>query len=231
MARASHDSVLDDLGVRIASGTLAPGQVLTLGALETEYEVSRTVVREAIRVLEAMRMVSSRRRVGLTVRPPQDWSALDARLIGWQMAGPHRDHQLVVVTELRAAIEPAAARLSAQRADDAARREIVRLAALLERLGREGLGATDEYLDADIAFHDLILDASGNLMLAANKAAIAAVIAGRSRVGLTPGFPDRDALHNHVETAAAIARGDAAAAEDHTRRYVEAVLAEITATA
>lgn len=229
MAQASHTSVLDDLGMRIASGGLPVGRVLTLATLEAEYGVSRTVIREAVRVLEAMGMLESRRRVGITVRRMEAWSALDPRLIGWQLSGPQRDQQIAVVTELRAAVEPIAARLSAVRATDVQRAEIVRLASLLETLGAQGKGASEEYLGADIAFHDLILDASGNLMLAANKAAIAEVITGRSRVGLTPAVPEHEALHNHVETARAIARGDAEAAERHTRRYVDAVLGEVRA--
>lgn len=227
MAQASHGSVLDDLGIRIASGTLAPGHVLTLAGLEDEYGVSRTVIREAVRVLEAMGMLASRRRVGVTVQPATSWSALDTRLIDWQLAGPRRAQQLVVVTELRAAIEPVAARLAATRASDVQRSEILRLAGILEELGHRGEGTSAEYLAADIAFHDLILDASGNLMLAAVKAPIAAVIAGRSNIGLTPSDPVDEALHNHIQTAAAIARGDAEAAEHHTRRYVDTVLSEV----
>ncbi|WP_286795007.1 FadR/GntR family transcriptional regulator, partial [Microbacterium sp. UBA3394] len=69
MAQASHTNVLDDLGVRIAAGELTSGQVLTAAGLEDEYGVSRTVIREAVRVLEAMGMVASRRRVGVTVQP------------------------------------------------------------------------------------------------------------------------------------------------------------------
>ncbi|GAB3602379.1 FadR/GntR family transcriptional regulator [Microbacterium aureliae] len=227
MAQASHGSVLDDLGARIAGGDVAPGTVLTLAGLEEDYGVSRTVIREAVRVLEAMGMLLSRRRVGITVRDVSHWSALDPRLIGWQLAGPRRGQQLIVVTELRAAIEPVAARLSAQRASDVQRAEILRLAMRLEELGHAGKGDTDEYLAADIAFHDLILDSSGNLMLAAVKSPIATVIAGRQHHGLTPGVPEDEALHNHVETARAIARGDAEAAEHHTRRYVDAVLGEL----
>jgi len=218
---------MDDLGIRIASGQLPTGSVLTLADLEEHYGASRTVIREAVRVLEAMGMLQSRRRVGVTVRPTSDWSALDTRLIGWQLRGPHRDRQIVVVNELRAAIEPIAARLSAERATAEQRDRIVRLAARLEQLGAEGRGDSDDYLAADIAFHDLILDSSGNPMLAAVKPAIAAVITGRSRAGLTPGVPDAQALHNHVQTAAAIAGGDADAAEHHTRRYVDAVLGEV----
>ena len=218
---------MDDLGMRIASGQLPPGSILTLAGLEERYGVSRTVIREAVRVLEAMGMLQSRRRVGVTVRPTAQWSALDARLIDWQLRGPGRDRQLVVANELRAAVEPIAARLSAERATSDERDRIVQLAARLEQLGAQGRGDSDEYLTADIAFHDLILDSSGNPMLAAVKPAVAAVITGRSRAGLTPGVPDAEALHHHVHTAAAIAHGDAEAAEHHTRRYVEAVLGEV----
>lgn len=227
MAQASHGSVLDDLGGRIAAGEQTPGSVLTLAGLESHYGVSRTVVREAVRVLEAMGMVESRRRVGITVRPIDRWNALDTRLIDWQLRGPSHRHHLAVVTELRAAIEPVAAALSARRASDVERAEIARLAGELQRLGAAGLGDSDEYLAIDIAFHELILDTSGNLMLAATKAAISAVIAGRARLGLTPGDPHDVALENHVATARAIARGDAASAEEHTRTYVEAILSEV----
>lgn len=229
MAQASHGSVLDALGTRIAAGELPPGSVCTLADLEAEYGVSRTVIREAVRVLEAMGMLESRRRIGLTVRPAAEWSALDTRLIEWQLASPQRAHHIVVINELRSAVEPIAARLAAVRGTDVQRAEIVRLASRLEELGLAGEGATQAYLSADIAFHDLILDMSGNLMLAANKMAIAAVIAGRSDHGLTPAKPHDESLHNHVQTASAIARGDAEAAEHHTRRYVDAVLTEVRA--
>ncbi|BFM26331.1 FadR/GntR family transcriptional regulator [Microbacterium sp. che218] len=230
MARATHGSLVDAIGIRIVDGDLPPGTVLTLAALEAEYAVSRTVVREAVRSLEAMGLLSQRRRVGLTVREPEHWSALDTRLIGWQLAGRRRDQLIVNTTELRAAVEPVAARLSARRATDIQRGEILRLADELARLGAAGLGNSPEYLAADIAFHDLILISSGNLMLAAARAPIAAAIEGRAMHGLTPGVPNPDALDNHVATAEAIGRADAEAAEEHTRLYVAAVLTEVRRT-
>ncbi|MCD2171319.1 MULTISPECIES: FadR/GntR family transcriptional regulator [Microbacterium] len=230
MARATHGSLVDAIGIRIVDGDLPPGTVLTLAALEAEYAVSRTVVREAVRSLEALGLLSQRRRVGLTVREPEHWSALDTRLIGWQLAGRRRDQLIVNTTELRAAVEPVAARLSARRATDIQRGEILRLADELARLGAAGLGNSPEYLAADIAFHDLILISSGNLMLAAARAPIAAAIGGRAMHGLTPGVPNPDALDNHVATAEAIGRADADAAEEHTRLYVAAVLTEVRRT-
>lgn len=227
MVQASHDSVLDHLGRRIAGGELAPGAVLTLADLEAEYGVSRTVVREAVRVLEAKAMVSSKRRVGITVSPMSSWNVLDPELIRWRLTSAARARQIVALTELRLAVEPAAARLAALRASEDERAEIGRLAAELERLGGEHRGDSEEYLAADIAFHDVLLAAGGNLMLTAIAGPIAEVITGRHAAGLTPADPVHEALHNHVEAAAAIVRGDADAAERHVRGYVEAILEEV----
>ena len=94
-------------------------------------------------------------------------------------------------------------------------------------LGGEHRGDSEEYLAADIAFHDVLLAAGGNLMLTAIAGPIAEVITGRHTAGLTPAEPVHEALHNHVEAAAAIVRGDADAAERHVRGYVEAILEEV----
>ena len=64
-----HGNVLSALGGRIVSGELAAGQVLTLEDICHEYGVSRSVAREAMRVLESMSLAASRRRVGITILP------------------------------------------------------------------------------------------------------------------------------------------------------------------
>lgn len=227
MPLATHSSVLDALGRRIAGGELAPGTVLTLAVLEKDYAVSRTVIREAVRVLEAMSLVESRRRVGVTVTAMSRWNALDPVLIGWRFDSPARTQQLISLTELRLAVEPAAARLTAERASEEARSEIARLATRLQELGNAGLGDSDEYLKADIAFHNCLLDSCGNLMLRAIKEPVAQMISGRHYAGLTPGIPVHKSLHNHVQAASAIVRGDADAAEHHVRSYVESILGEV----
>ncbi|SJM59188.1 Transcriptional regulator, GntR family [Agrococcus casei LMG 22410] len=227
MARASHGSVLDDLGVRIASGEVAAGSVLTLAQLEEHYEVSRTVIREAVRVLEAKQMLVSRRRVGVTVQQPELWSNLDAQLIRWRLDGPQADQQIVALTELRLAIEPTAARLMARHADPLERAQLLQLAEQLQRLGDAGQGDSDEYLDADIEFHNLILTASRNPLFSSIKETVAEMLTGRHSHGQTPANPFEDALANHVAAARMIADGDEDAAEAATRRYVEAVLSEV----
>ena len=82
-----HGRLLADLGPAIASGGIPEGAVLRMEELEARYGVSRTVVREAVRVLEAMRLVASRRRVGITVQPKSGWDVFDPLVIRWRLAG------------------------------------------------------------------------------------------------------------------------------------------------
>ncbi|MUN63525.1 FCD domain-containing protein [Kocuria sediminis] len=222
-----HSGVLDRLGRSIASGDRGPGTVLTLAGLEEEFGVSRTLVREVVRVLESMGMLESRRRVGVTVRPPGDWNPFDPRLIRWRLGGPGRDAQLLSLTELRAAIEPVAARLAAARADESTRRRLVELAARLKALGEAHRGTDPEYLATDIAYHELLLAASGNPMLAALGGTVAEVLSGRTALGLMPREPAPGALEDHEATAAAVASGDAATAETRARAVVTEVLEEV----
>lgn len=219
-----HSGVLDRLGESIASGARAPGTVLTIAGLEEEFGVSRTLVREVVRVLESMGMVESRRRVGVTVRPQRDWNPFDPRLIRWRLGGPGRDEQLRSLTELRTAIEPVAARLAAVRADEPARRRLVELAARLRELGEAHRGTDPEYLEVDTAYHALLLEASGNPMLAALQDVVAEVLSGRTALGLMPRCPDPGALEDHEATAAAVAAGDPAEAEARARAVVVEVL-------
>ena len=87
-AQASHALIVDALGRRIAGGTLAEGERVTVAQLEEEFAASRTVVREAVRVLEAHGLVVSRRRVGVTVAPRAHWRNLDGAVIAWTLDGP-----------------------------------------------------------------------------------------------------------------------------------------------
>ena len=223
----SHGHVLDDLGRRIAWGEITAGTVVTLAGLEFEFGASRTLIREAVRVLESLGMLRSRRRVGITVQPATEWKALDSAIVRWNLEGPGRDAQLLALMELRSAVEPAAARLAAERASDADRAELVALATRLDDLGRAGRGDTPEYLQVDVDFHALLLAAGGNPLLAQLKGPVEDILTGRAALGLTPAIPKEGTLDHHVATALAIAGGDPDAAETGARGYVELVTEEV----
>src|SRR4029453_11093357 len=114
--RGLHGAVVHEIGVRIVNGELKPGDTLPDNGFFDGADVSRTVVREAIKVLAAKGLVESRPKVGTRVRPRRDWNLLDPDLLAWQIeAGPDARF-LEQAVELRRMIEPAAARLPPERA-------------------------------------------------------------------------------------------------------------------
>lgn len=229
MARSAHSDVLDQIGRRIANGDLVPATVMTLADLEAEYEASRTVIRETVRVLESIGMVQSRRRVGITVCPTEDWDWFDAHLIRWNLTGPKRKAQLETLMELRIAVEPTAARLAASRASRAQGEELVRLAVEMESLGECLRGRSAEYLADDMAFHTLLLDSSGNRMFNTLAKPVRETLRGRVELGLMPAKPIDASLRGHVYAAQAVLDRDPDAAERCTSDLLKAINEEIAA--
>src|SRR5881628_1717221 len=117
--RGLHGAVVHDVGVRILRGDLAPGDPLpNEDELSGELAVSRTVLREAIKVLAAKRLVESRPKTGTRVRERSDWNLLDPDVLAWHLEAGLTDKFLQNTLELRGLIEPGAARLAALRATD-----------------------------------------------------------------------------------------------------------------
>lgn len=208
-----HGQVLNSLGAHIAAGELPALAVLTLGGLEEEYQVSRTVVREVVRVLESCGMLISRRRIGITVQPIDQWDALNESVIQWRLAGPGRDRQLVELMELRRAIEPAATRLAAGRASDEQRRRLTELAAVVDSLAQRRLEDSPEFLESDVAFHVLLIVASGNLLLAKMAGPVTELIKGCSSGQFSQPLED-ETFGGHSAVADAVRTGDANAAAE-----------------
>jgi DNA-binding FadR family transcriptional regulator len=214
-----HASVLSALGGRIASGSLAVGQVLTLDDICGEYAVSRSVAREAIRVLESMGMAASRRRVGITIQPKRKWNVFDPRVIRWRLDEGDRTEQLLSLSELRRGIEPVAASLAAQRANPHQCRILAAAVSDMVVHGRDGDLAA--YLLADTIFHRTLLEASGNEMLSALDGVVEEVLSGRTHHGMMPSRPNPEAIALHDEVARAVRLGDPATAERAMRAIIE----------
>lgn len=220
--RVLHDDVLDALGRRIVEGALAPGTVLTLDGVDTTYDVSRSVSREAVRVLEALGMVASRRRVGVTVLPRRSWNVFDPRVVRWRLDSADRVEQLRTLGELRGGFEPVAAGFAASRATPEQAARLTTIASDMVAHGRAG--DLEAFLQADIAFHATLLEASGNEMIAALGGLVAEVLAGRTHHDLMPDHPKQEAVDLHVQVAAAVRAGDAEAA----RAAMQAIIDEAT---
>lgn len=220
-----HSSVLDALGTRIVSGDLVQGTVLTLDGIAAQYAVSRPVAREAIRVLQSMGMVESRRRVGVTVLARAGWNVFDPRVIRWRLEGSDRTNQLLSLSELRRGFEPVAAALAAERATPEQCETLAVAVGEMIMHGRNG--GLAEYLVADIRFHRTLLAASGNEMLRALDVVVGEVLSGRTHHGMMPAIPNPEAIELHGKVAAAVRAGDAVTAEVAMRSIIDEAAAAL----
>ncbi len=161
MARGTNltQSIVERLGVAIVTQKYSMEKRFPVEAeLCEQFEASRTVLREAVKMLTAKGLLSARPRQGTRVEPEHHWNLMDPDVLRWTLEKKFSLHLLAEFTEIRLAIEPLASQLAAERADPISVANIERA---LERMEDEELGPEGP-LQADIAFHVAILHASGN---------------------------------------------------------------------
>lgn len=207
-----HGQVVDRVGASLADDEQRAGQVLRLEDIQARYGVSRTVAREAVRVLESKRVVHSRPRVGITVRPLPEWNLYDPQVIRWRLATSQRREQLRELAELRAAVEPSAARLAAVRGDCALREEL--LAHARAMADAAGEGDMKGFIAADAAFHRTLLASSANAMFAQLAEVTEELLVARGELALMPARVDDASVRRHLQAAKAVAEGDPVNAAD-----------------
>lgn len=227
-------SVFDELGREIVAGEHAVGSHFTLQSICERFGISRTVARETMRALEHVGLVASGRRVGITVLEQQHWALFDPAVISWRLAASNqRGAQLSSLNELRMAIEPVAARQAAEHASPEQRAEILELAERLLQLARKPTEAGSktsteqdsaaEFLETDLRFHSLLLQASGNEMFAALVPVFFAVHSGKTVFGVDSDKPVANTLDLHQELAQYVSDGDGI----HAERTSHALLHEV----
>lgn len=216
-----HRGVARELGIEIIDGDWPLDEARTLEEIQSRFTVSRTVAREASRQLEAMGLALTKRRLGMVAQPMAKWNVLDPTLINWRLHSAHREEQIYSLTQLRLAVEPAAAESAAKFASIHTRARLLPLAAEMRRTGEAG--DLQEFMRFDIEFHRLLLESCGNEMFAALGAHVAAVLQGRTEMGLMPAKPKPEALDGHEAVAEAIFRGD----PDAARHAMMEVLDEV----
>lgn len=200
-------ATLDAIGRAIVTGHYSDTAFPTEAEIAKDHGVSRSVVREAVKMLSAKGLLTARPRKGTSVQPSANWNLFDADVLRWLLDRKFSLLLLRQFTELRIAIEPAAAALCAQSADDAGRAGIV---AGYRRMEAAETG-DDDALEADIAFHIAILWASANPFYMQFRDVVETAL--RTSIRFTNRFNGRTAsLPQHHAVLAAIERGDAAAA-------------------
>ncbi len=156
-----HSSIANEIGLRIVRGDYPPGTILPNEAeWSANFGVSRSVVREAIKMLMAKNLLSSRQKIGSWVAPKEYWNLLDRDVLSWYAASPGNRSFLKTVQEFRRIIEPEAAALAAQRRSD---EDMEAITLACREMGTAPSLASR--VAADTRFHVAILRATSNELL------------------------------------------------------------------
>lgn len=211
------EQVVHQIGLSIIRNDFKPGDALSSEPeLSLQFNVSRPVMREALKILSAKGLIESRPKTGTRVRPRVKWNILDPEVIGWLYeVGPDRSF-LDSLCEVRLMFEPMIARLAAVRATGD---EIKTIEECYRRM-EEGVNSPEVYVPADLEFHTAICAAAHNEMLQKITATLATSLQV-SRV-VTSRLPGANlaAMPLHRSVAEAIRRGNEQAAEEAMRKLV-----------
>ncbi len=168
-----HGNTLDHLGEAIIAGRYAPGGALPPEALLCEeLGGSRTVLREAAQSLVAKGMLTTGPKVGTRVLPSEQWNWFDPDVVSWQGKTGLTREFLRDLVEIRRVVEPAAVRLAAERATAEDIAEIEQAYAGM----RDAIEHGGDYVAHDLRFHQGLLRACHNRMLAQMSKALGALL-------------------------------------------------------
>lgn len=208
--RGLHGELVHDIGIRILRGELQPGDPIPMGGGSDSDEtpdVSRTVLRETVKVLAAKGLVVSRPKTGTHVRDRAFWNLMDPDVLAWRLEAEPGDEFFVDVFELRRLLEPAAAALAAERALPP---EVAALQAAYAQMEEYVDRNPGEYIAADIRFHEVILNACHNELLGHLGSTLRATFRAsftRTNASATQTLPMHGAVLDAIRT------GDGPAAE------------------
>lgn len=202
--------VAREVGRRIVSGAYQTGELIEdESALADKYQVSRSVLRDAIKIIVGKGLLEARRGIGTRVRSREHWTLLDDDVLAWHLSAAPNPVFLQELVDFRGLIEPRAARWAAERGTDDGRREITLAFARMERQK----GTVEEFVFADALFHRAIIRAAHNQLVRALEGPIFSALLMSIRItNADPRF-NEESLRLHKRVADAIARGDGATAE------------------
>lgn len=209
-------ALVEDLVDRVVGGDPPEGATLPIEPVLCQtFGVSRTVVREAVKALEAMRLVRVQQGQGTTVRPLTDWDLLNPLVLAAVVRHDAENAILEDLVDVRRTLESQMAGQAAIRATESQR------ALIRERMSALDAAITDaaEYLKADVAFHDSILSASGNRL---GRAMIHNLTLEAFRSLRYVGDPDRQELEISNEAHQAICDAVLAGDPDEAQRLMDA---------
>ena len=203
--RRLRGSIAHYLGTAIVSGRIEPGARLT-GEVENAeaLNVSRSAYREAVQVLTAKGLVASKTKDGTRVLPRSNWNLLDPMVLAWAFSGEPDFAFVRDLFELRAVVEPAIARLAAERRDKDDIREMKKALAEMRRYTL----ATEKGRAADREFHETLLRAARNEVMMSLAASIGSAVNWTTVFKQRSRALPRDPVPDHVRVFDAVVAGD-----------------------
>lgn len=161
-AQPLHRNVVQQLTRRIVGGELKPGKTLPVEpVLAEQFGVSRTVIREAVRVLVSMGLLQVKQGSGMRIQEPEEWDYLDPLVLFEQVRGGQGEELLEELLEVRRLFEVEVAGLAAERSDE---NELKELQDCLDGMARS-VDDAEEFTYFDIEFHERILRAACNRLI------------------------------------------------------------------
>lgn len=217
-SEGSHGAVVHALGSAIVSGEYPPGSAIpTEERLTTKFGVSRPVVREATRVLRGKGLVKSTVGRGTIVQQPSQWHLLDPDVLVWRYTDTTSASAMDDLTGLRLFLEPAAAR---QAAHNSSPRIVDSIEDAFGRM-KDAVEDTDEFVEADLAFHAAIVDATENELLIHLNSMLAIALHTQRRMHTTSKTRHKRTLPAHRRVLDAIRDHQPDQAEAEARDIIE----------
>ena len=205
--------VAEALALRILGGDYAPARPLpNETTLLAEFGVSRTCLREALQMLSAKGLVRSRPKLGTFVRESHDWNFLDADILRLRQQVVPKPVFLRELFAVRRMVEPETAALSAVNATPAM---LTKMQIAVLEMARGAGAYTHETIEADVAFHRLLLAASGNALLSGLGSCIEEALRASISITAHPDVGSPFALDKHRAVFEAVCDGNPGAARNN----------------
>ncbi len=202
--------VSKELGRRIVAGIYTENDLIEdENTLSNRYQVSRSVVRDAVKILVGKGMLEVRRGIGTRVKPRIEWVLLDDDVLAWHQSAPFRIDFFNKLMEIRLIIEPNAARWACERGSNEKIRKIV----LAQKKMEDEKGSIEDFVVADAQFHQSIIRAADNEILESMEGVIISALLNSIRITNKDPRENTDSIPFHSEVTDAIVKRDPDLAE------------------
>jgi GntR family galactonate operon transcriptional repressor len=214
-----YDQLTRQIALGIMRGTIGQGEsgMSTEGDLCRHFSVSRTILRESVKVLAAKGLIELRPKTGIRVRPRDEWNLVDPNLLSWLCEAGVDEDFVRDLCEVRLIVEPAAAELAAARATAKEVEAILHWYDLIE----SNPDHEEARLEADRNFHATIFTACHNVFLNQMNTTVGVALRATQQIGVHLPEVMQESMRAHKEVADAIAKHDRAAARAAMERLVK----------